>query len=81
MYNRNHENERRTILLEISSEGNSMPKRTNTFQKLILEVKRHLAAGATVEESRMLIDQKTGAKVEVDVCIETGKTTGDTAIC
>lgn len=48
-----------------------MPKRTNTFQKLILEVKRHLAAGATVEESRMLIDQKTGAKVEVDVCIET----------
>lgn len=48
-----------------------MPKRTNTFQKLILEVKRHLAAGATVEESKMLIDQKTGAKVEVDVCIET----------
>lgn len=48
-----------------------MPKRTNTFQKLILEVKRHLAAGAIVEESKLLIDQKTGAKVEVDVCIET----------
>jgi hypothetical protein len=47
-----------------------MPKRTNDFQKLIYLVRVNLAEGATVTESKMLIDRVTKRKREVDVCIE-----------
>jgi len=47
-----------------------MPARTNEFQKLIYLVKHNLANGATVTESRMLIDLIAGDEVEVDVCVE-----------
>ena len=47
-----------------------MPKRSNEFQKLVFLVKKHVAAGATVTESKLLPDRITGANREVDVCIE-----------
>ncbi len=47
-----------------------MPKRTNVFQKLVFLVKKHVAFGATVTESKLLRDNITGAEREVDVCIE-----------
>lgn len=47
-----------------------MPKRTNVFQKLVFLVKKHVAVGATVTESKLLRDNITGAEREVDVCIE-----------
>jgi hypothetical protein len=47
-----------------------MPKRSNEFQKLVLLVKNHTAAGATVTESKLLQDRITGANREVDVCLE-----------
>ena len=47
-----------------------MPKRTNEFQKLVFLVKKHVASGATVTESKFLRDRITGAKREVDICIE-----------
>lgn len=48
-----------------------MPKRTNEFQQLIFLIKQQLAEDATVTESEFLADQRTGEKVEVDVCIRT----------
>jgi hypothetical protein len=48
----------------------NMPKRSNYFQRLVLLVRNHIAAGATVTESAELIDKVTGAKREVDICIE-----------
>jgi hypothetical protein len=47
-----------------------MPKRSNYFQRLVLLVRNHVAAGATVTESAELIDKVTGTKREVDICIE-----------
>jgi hypothetical protein len=48
-----------------------MPQRSNEFQKLVYLVKRQMAAGAKVTESRMLVDRITGTEREVDICIET----------
>ena len=53
-----------------------MPKRTNEFQRVILLARTHLAAGATVTESRMLRDNITGTEREVDICVE-GELAGD----
>jgi hypothetical protein len=47
-----------------------MPKRTNEFQKLVYLVRTHVAAGATVTESKELVDKVAGKKREVDICIE-----------
>jgi len=47
-----------------------MPKRSNEFQKLVYLVRVNLAAGATVTESKMLVDRVTRRKREVDICIE-----------
>jgi hypothetical protein len=47
-----------------------MPKRTNDFQKLIYLVQTNLSAGATVTESKMLPNRRTGKLREVDVCVE-----------
>jgi hypothetical protein len=47
-----------------------MPKRTNEFQKLVFLLKRHVASGATVTESKMLPDLVSGKEREVDVVIE-----------
>jgi hypothetical protein len=47
-----------------------MPKRSNEFQKLVFLVKKHVAPGPTVTESKFLRDRVTGANREVDVCIE-----------
>lgn len=47
-----------------------MPKRTTEFQRLVFLVKKQMAEGATVTESKMLRDSADGAEVEVDVCIE-----------
>lgn len=49
----------------------SMPKRSNEFQKLVFLLKKQLAGGATVTESKMLKDLVTGGDREVDVCVET----------
>src|SRR5688572_13707857 len=49
-----------------------MPPRSNQFQRLVFLVKKVLApTGATVTESKMLIDRETGDEREVDICIET----------
>ena len=48
-----------------------MPPRTNEFQRLVYLVKQRAAAGATVTESKMLIDRISGSEREVDICIET----------
>jgi hypothetical protein len=48
-----------------------MPKRSNEFQKLVFLLKQYAApAGATVTESKFLIDKSIGKEQEVDVCIE-----------
>jgi|SRR3981081_3130408 hypothetical protein len=48
-----------------------MPQRSNEFQKLVFLLKQHAApAGATVTESKFLIDKSTGKEQEVDVCRE-----------
>ena len=47
-----------------------MPKRTNKFQTLVYVVRTHVAAGATVTESKELVGKVTGEKREVDICIE-----------
>jgi hypothetical protein len=48
-----------------------MPRRSNEFQKLVYLVKHQIADDeATVTESKLLVDRTTGAKREVDICIE-----------
>lgn len=47
-----------------------MPARSNRFQRLVALVKKHVADGAVVTESKMLADRITGASREVDVCVE-----------
>ena len=48
-----------------------MPRRTNPFQQLIYLIQHHLAACATVTESKFLVDKQTGGQVEVDIVVET----------
>src|SRR6478736_2003809 len=47
-----------------------MPARTNAFQRLVYLLKTHVAAGATVTESKMLPDLVSGKLREVDVVVE-----------
>jgi hypothetical protein len=47
-----------------------MPRRSNVFQKIVFLIKKHVAAGATVTESKFLQDRITGARREVDICVE-----------
>jgi hypothetical protein len=47
-----------------------MPKRTNTFQAVVLAIKQHLAGEAIVTESEELPDLISGEKREVDICIK-----------
>jgi hypothetical protein len=47
-----------------------MPKRSNTFQKLIYLIHQQLADGAQVTESKMLRDRITDEENEVDIVIE-----------
>ena len=47
-----------------------MPARSNEFQRLTFLVKKLLAGSATVSESKLLVDRRTGTEREVDVCIE-----------
>jgi hypothetical protein len=49
-----------------------MPKQTNRYQRLVLALNELPGPDADVQESREFIDSVTGAKREVDVCIETG---------
>src|SRR5208337_374487 len=58
-----------------------MPKRSNWFQRLVLLVRNHIADGATVTESAELIDKVTGAKREVDICIEGTVGGAPTIVC
>lgn len=46
-----------------------MPQRTNLFQEVVEIVHRHLAPGALVEQSAMLVCRKTGTTREVDVVV------------
>jgi hypothetical protein len=46
-----------------------MPKRTNTFQRVVAILHQQLAEGATTEESAIMSDRVTGDKKEVDVVI------------
>jgi len=49
-----------------------MPKRSNAFQELVALLERQLApSGATVYESKMLKDTRTGEDREVDIVIDT----------
>lgn len=47
-----------------------MPARSNLFQRVVYLAKRAVAENADVQESRLLRDLVTGAKREVDICIE-----------
>ena len=47
-----------------------MPKRSNTFQRVILLTRTHLSDGATVTESKLLLDSVSGEEREVDICVE-----------
>jgi hypothetical protein len=47
-----------------------MPRRTNTFQAVVFMIKNHIAANATVTESKELTDLVSGERREVDVVIE-----------
>lgn len=47
-----------------------MPKRSNEFQQLIYSIQHRVADGATVTESKFLIDRQTGDEVEVDIAIQ-----------
>jgi hypothetical protein len=44
-----------------------MPKRSNLFQDVVGIIHMHMADGATVEESAMLVNRVSGRKREVDV--------------
>ena len=47
-----------------------MPKRSNKFQKIVFMIQRHLGSSATVVESKMLRNHRTGADTEVDIAVE-----------
>jgi hypothetical protein len=49
-----------------------LPQRTNDFQKLILRIHEILLPdGATLTESKMILDEDSGSIREIDICIET----------
>lgn len=48
-----------------------MPKRTNSFQRVIKLVHDQVSTSAVVTESKMLVNALTGAASEVDIVIET----------
>lgn len=52
-----------------------MPKRTNVFQEVVAIIHRHMAREATVEESALLPERRTGDLREVDAVIR-AKTAG-----
>jgi hypothetical protein len=59
-----------------------VPQRSNDFQKLVFLVKKVLGGtGATVVESKMLPDLRTGVEQEVDVCIETSVAGQPVMVC
>lgn len=47
-----------------------MPRRSNSFQRLVFLIQHQLAAGARVTESKFLPDKRSGRSVEVDVVVE-----------
>lgn len=47
-----------------------MPRRTNRFQRLVYLIQHQLADGATVTESKLLPDVRSGRAVEVDIVVE-----------
>jgi hypothetical protein len=47
-----------------------MPRRSNTYQRLVAAIHEQLGSGWTVTESRMLNDLRTGQEREVDVALE-----------
>ena len=48
-----------------------MPQRSNDFQQFVRDLERLLAPqGATVTESKMVLDRRTGRMREVDIVIE-----------
>lgn len=47
-----------------------MPQRTNPFQRLVYLIQHQLATGATVTESKLLLDKRSRRSVEVDVVVE-----------
>lgn len=47
-----------------------MPRRSNKFQRLIYLIQHQLADGATVTESKLLPDVRSGRAVEVDIVVE-----------
>ena len=49
----------------------TVPKRSNLFQKVVSIIYEHLADGASLEESAMLPNRRTGKKREVDVVLRT----------
>jgi hypothetical protein len=65
----------------LSQSAGLMPKRSNNFQRLILQIRKHVADGATVTESAELIDKVTGTKREVDICMEGAVGGVPTIIC
>jgi hypothetical protein len=46
-----------------------MPRRSNLFQDVVAIIHAHMAEGATVEESALLVNRATGEEREVDVII------------
>jgi hypothetical protein len=56
--------------IDLDGAVNRMPVRSNDFQRLVFVLKSHLVEGATVTESKLLVDRITGANREVDIYIE-----------
>ena len=58
-----------------------MPRRSNTFQRLMFLIHEKLAGEATVTESALLTDMRTSQQREVDVMIETVVADSSLRIC
>jgi hypothetical protein len=57
-----------------------MPRRTNVFQEVVAIIHSHMAEGATVQESAMLVNRVTKRKREVDGVIRTNAATHDVVV-
>jgi hypothetical protein len=57
-----------------------MPRRTNVFQEVVAIIHSHMAEGATVEQSAMLVNRLTKRKREVDVVIRTNAATHEVVV-
>jgi hypothetical protein len=57
-----------------------MPRRTNVFQEVVAIIHEHMAVGATVEESAMLVNRATKRRREVDVVIRGKQATHDVVV-